>query len=54
MLLDNMNDDNLSALFYKTIFLDKNEIIRKYVYAETHRRLKHKDLPILCFSKTGK
>lgn len=34
MLLDNMNDTNLSVLMYKTIFKNENEIIRRYVSNE--------------------
>lgn len=34
MLLDNMNDTNLSVLMYRTIFDDENEIIRRCVRDE--------------------
>lgn len=38
MLLDNMNDTNLSVLMYKTIFKSKFDVIRRYVIDEYDNR----------------
>ncbi len=49
MLLDNMNDTNLSILVLNALFKDKDDIVRKCIMAEYEKRLS-----VLYFDKSGR